>query len=382
MEKQMQNKKLTTEEGLGLLVNSMKHCEASNSWITPSIQPYLDEIRDFKLLPHQFLSVFTQDYLVFIVFDDQQERWCIGPMLTESVEKVQYRLKMTSDSTLKQLRRVNFTQVKAIGSLVMSYWKDSQVEYEQIILGDMIKDQTQAIPATTKTSHAYFNEELNQRLLNLMITGNVDEMREFVKLFDQMSWDHLIQGNPLRSIKNTVITSISRYSFVAINEGLDYASMMKEADELIHRVESSESTQSCIQLLKETALRITYLIYEFKRGQYSKYTKYVLKKIKTDFNQNLTLAGLALELNISSSHLSRILSSETKQSFHDLLNSERIERAKDFLRQPQNNVAATAQLCGFLYQNHFTQVFKKHTGMTPKEYLRTVSPILKTQSAT
>jgi YesN/AraC family two-component response regulator len=382
MVKLMQNKKLTTEEGLGLLVNSMKHCEASDSWVITSLRPYLDEIRSYQLLPHQFLSVFTQDYLVFVVFDDHDERWCIGPMLFESVEKVQARLKMANDLTLKQLRRVNFSQVKSIGSLVMTYWKDSKTEFEQIVIGDVNIDHSLAIQTTTKTSHAYFNEELNQRLLNLMITGNVDEMREFVKLFDQMSWDHLIQGNPLRSIKNTVITSISRYSFVAINEGLDYATMMKEADELIHRVETSESTYTCIQILKETALRITYLIYEFKRARYSKYTKYVLKKIKTDFNQNLTLAGLALELNISSSHLSRILSSETKQSFHDLLNSERIERAKDFLRQPQNNVAATAQLCGFLYQNHFTQVFKKHTGMTPKEYLRTVSPILKTQSAT
>lgn len=378
----MQNKKLTTEEGLGLLVNSMNHCEASDSWVITSLRPYLDEIRSYQLLPHQFLSVFTQDYLVFVVFDDHDERWCIGPMLIESVEKVQARLKVANDLTLKQLRRVNFSQVKSIGSLVMTYWKDSKAEFEQIVIGDVNIDHSHATQTTTKTSHAYFNEELNQRLLNLMITGNVDEMREFVKLFDQMSWDHLIQGNPLRSIKNTVITSISRYSFVAINEGLDYATMMKEADELIHRVETSESTYTCIQILKETALRITYLIYEFKRARYSKYTKYVLKKIKTDFNQNLTLAGLALELNISSSHLSRILSSETKQSFHDLLNSERIERAKDFLRQPQNNVAATAKLCGFLYQNHFTQVFKKHTGMTPKEHLRTVSPILKTQSAT
>jgi hypothetical protein len=273
MEKLMQNKKLTTEEGLGLLVNSMKHCEASDSWVITSLQPYLDEIRSYQLLPHQFLSVFTQDYLVFVVFDDHDERWCIGPMLFESVEKVQARLKMANDLTLKQLRRVNFSQVKSIGSLVMTYWKDSKAEFEQIVIGDVNIDHSHATQATTKTSHAYFNEELNQRLLNLMITGNVDEMREFVKLFDQMSWDHLIQGNPLRSIKNTVITSISRYSFVAINEGLDYATMMKEADELIHRVETSESTYTCIQILKETALRITYLIYEFKRGQYSKYTK-------------------------------------------------------------------------------------------------------------
>lgn len=91
----------------------------------------------------------------------------------------------------------------------------------------------------------------------------------------------------------------------------------------------------------------------------------------------ITLSGLAIELNISSSHLSRIISNETKLSYHDLLNSERVEQAKEFLKHPSYNVAKVAQLCGFTYQNHFTQVFKKHSGMTPSEYIRSMSPILK-----
>lgn len=382
MEKNLYTKKLTTEEGLGLPVNSMKRCESSDTWVLASLQPYIQEIKNHKLMEHQFLSIFTQDFLIFIVFDDSNDRWCIGPMLSESFDMVQTRLQMQDGSLLQQLRQVSLSQVKSIGSLVMSFWKETTTEFEQIIIGNIDSSTQQMLPSPSKTTHVYFSEEINQRIQNLMISGNIDDMKDFVKLFDQMSWNHTIQGNTLRSMKNTVITAISRYSFVAINEGLDYASMMKEADEFIHRVETSDSNNTCVQVLKEVALRMTKLIYEFKRGQYSKYTKYVLKKIKTDFNQNLTLAGLAVELNISSSHLSRILSAETQQSFHDLLNSERIEHAKEFLRQPQNNVAATAQLCGFLYQNHFTQVFKKHTGMTPKEYLRTVSPILKTQTST
>jgi YesN/AraC family two-component response regulator len=382
MEKKLSAKKLTTEEGLGLPVTSFTQCETYDTWVLTSLQPYIQEIKNYKLLEHQFLSIFTQDFLVFIVFDDSDERWCIGPMLSENFDMDQKRLQMQDGSLLQQLRQVSLSQVKSIGSLVMSFWKETTTEFEQIIIGNIDSSTQQMLPSPSKTTHVYFSEEINQRIQKLMISGNIDEMKDFVKLFDQMSWNHTIQGNTLRSMKNTVITAISRYSFVAINEGLDYASMMKEADEFIHRVETCDSNNTCVQVLKEVALRMTKLIYEFKRGQYSKYTKYVLKKIKTDFNQNLTLAGLAVELNISSSHLSRILSAETQQSFHDLLNSERIEHAKEYLRQPQNNVAATAQLCGFLYQNHFTQVFKKHTGMTPKEYLRTVSPILKTQTST
>lgn len=370
-------KKQTTKDGLGLNVCSLDEHLQTSFWFSSLLQPHIDNLSSYVLKEHQFVTLVVKDCLAFIAFDDQSVRLCIGPMLIESIEKVENILKLNDVNLFNDLRQVNLNQVKAIGSLVMSYWKDLNVPFEQLPLYS-INTVSQAHSTTpTIKSYVAMDEEIIQKMNSLMASGNIDDMHDFLRRFDRMDLDKIVCKNTLRTTKNNVISSISRYSFIAINEGLDYISMMKETDEFISRVESYDSVKSCIVLLKESAIRFTTLIQDFKHGDYSKYTKYILKKIKNDYNQNLTLAGLALELNISSSHLSRILSNETKLSFNDLLNSERIEQAKEYLKHPSNNVATVAHLCGFTYQNHFTQVFKKHTGVTPSEYLRSMSPILK-----
>jgi YesN/AraC family two-component response regulator len=369
-------KKQTTKEGLGLSVCSLEELLQTSFWFSSYLQDHYDDLSTYDLKENQFITLVVKECLVFIVFDNNNERLCIGPMLIKSVEETQVLLSLSDINLFNDLRHVSMSQVKAIGSLVMSYWTDKNMQFQQLPLYT-IKSSEDTSTNPSSSLSVYLDEEIIQKMNSLMATGNIDDMQGFLKYFDTVNLDKIISKDSLRATKNNVIASISRYSFIAINEGLDYLGMMKEADEFIYRVESYDNVKSCILLLKESAIRYTTLIQDFKHGDYSKYTKYVIKKIKNDYSQNLTLAGLALELNISSSHLSRILSNETKLSFNDLLNSERIEQAKEYLKHPSNNVAAVAHLCGFTYQNHFTQVFKKHTGMTPSEYLRSMSPILK-----
>ena len=371
-------KKQTTKDGLGLNVFSLEELHETSFWFSPFLQPHFKDLTSLELKENQYRTFVVKDCLAFILFDDQSERLCFGPMLIESIETTQALLKQYDNNVFKDLRHVNMTQIKAIGSLVMSYWKDLNVDFEHLALNYIESPYLEASSLnTTNEAHVPMDEEIIQKMNSLMSNGSINDMHDFLRYFDTMDLDKIVCRNTLRSTKNNVISSISRYSYIAINEGLDYLAMVKEADEFISRVESYDNIKSCILLLKEAALRYTTLIQDFKHGGYSKYTKYVLKKIKNDYNQNLTLSGLAVELNISSSHLSRIISNETKLSYHDLLNSERIEQAKEFLKHPTNNVAKVAQLCGFTYQNHFTQVFKMHSGMTPSEYIRSMSPILK-----
>lgn len=371
-------KKQTTKDGLGLNVFSLEELHETSFWFSSFLQPHFKDLTSFELKEHQYIPLIVKDCLAFIVFDDQSVRLCFGPMLIESIETTQALLKQYDVNVFNDLRLVNMNQVKAIGSLVMSYWKDLNVDFEHCSSNFIDSPCLEASTlSTTNHAHVPMDEEIIQKMNALMSSGNINDMHDFLRYFDSMDLDKIVCRNTLRTTKNNVISSVSRYSYIAINEGLDYLAMVKEADEFISRVESYDNIKSCILLLKEAALRYTTLIQDFKQGGYSKYTKYVLKKIKNDYNQNLTLSGLAIELNISSSHLSRIISNETKLSYHDLLNSERVEQAKEFLKHPSYNVAKVAQLCGFTYQNHFTQVFKKHSGMTPSEYIRSMSPILK-----
>ena len=369
--------KLTNEVKMRYPIHRYKDVSQDQYEFASVLQPYYSRIDAIALQHHQFISVITPEFLVFVLFDYQRERWCIGPFLISTVEMANKKLNYTDLTALESLRQVNVNQIKTIASFIISIIKGEGHDLEQISLGEnsdlLIEDQPFI---SQRQTSIHISEQLLTHLRDLMITGNVYEVRHFVSHFDMVALENIIHGHSLRSIKNHIISYISRCSFIAMNEGLDYASMMKEADEFVSRLETYYTYQDSVNVLKEATVRFTQLIYDFKQGQYSKYTKYVIKKIYSNYNQNLTLAGFANELKISSSHLSRILSSDTQQSFHDLLNSYRVKKAKELLKEPQNNIATVAHHCGFLYQNHFTQVFKKHTGMTPKEYVKSVAPVL------
>lgn len=85
----------------------------------------------------------------------------------------------------------------------------------------------------------------------------------------------------------------------------------------------------------------------------------------------LTLDKIAEELNLSKSHLSRLINTELKTSFPDYINQLRIKEAQYYLKHPDFSnytLVAIGLEAGFASKTTFNNTFKKVTGMTPSEY--------------
>lgn len=86
---------------------------------------------------------------------------------------------------------------------------------------------------------------------------------------------------------------------------------------------------------------------------------------------NLTLDKVADELNISKSHLSRIINSELGNGFPDYINALRVKEAKRYLTNPEFSnytLVAIGLEAGFNSKTTFNNAFKKSTGITPSEF--------------
>ena len=90
--------------------------------------------------------------------------------------------------------------------------------------------------------------------------------------------------------------------------------------------------------------------------------------LEDHFMENIGLKDLAEAINISPSHLSRLLMKETGISFGEILSRIRIERAKSLLL---NGISAKVAsfLVGFRDQSYFTKVFTKIEGISPSRYI-------------
>jgi len=90
--------------------------------------------------------------------------------------------------------------------------------------------------------------------------------------------------------------------------------------------------------------------------------------IEDHFMENIGLKDLAKAINISPSHLSRLLMKETGISFGEILSRIRIARAKSLLLNGIS-VKVTSFLVGFRDQSYFTKVFTKIEGISPSRYI-------------
>lgn len=103
----------------------------------------------------------------------------------------------------------------------------------------------------------------------------------------------------------------------------------------------------------------------------SSYVKSAIAYMNRDYSKSISLQSVAGDIGISMGYLSTIFKTETGQGFTDYLNYLRISSAIHMLELGERDFHKIAEECGFQDYAYFFKVFKKRTGITPKNYLRT-----------
>lgn len=100
-----------------------------------------------------------------------------------------------------------------------------------------------------------------------------------------------------------------------------------------------------------------------------------MSKCKYYLDPDLSLRVLAEELGVHHNTLTRLINKGSGKNFNDFINQFRIDEVKRKIVDPTNahlTIEAVAYESGFNSKATFNRNFKKITGMTPREYLRTI----------
>lgn len=90
--------------------------------------------------------------------------------------------------------------------------------------------------------------------------------------------------------------------------------------------------------------------------------------IDANLTGDLALDALAKSVALSTFHFARAFKITTGESPHAYVVGRRVRAAKQLLRESDLPLAEVARRCGFKTQSHFTGVFRKRVGLTPKVY--------------
>ncbi len=94
----------------------------------------------------------------------------------------------------------------------------------------------------------------------------------------------------------------------------------------------------------------------------------VLDYIHESLDQDIKLADLAGLIEMSQFHFSHLFKQAIGTSPHQYLLQQRVERAKQLLKQTDQSIIDIAFLCGFNSHSHLSKQFRQFTGMTPTAY--------------
>ena len=85
-------------------------------------------------------------------------------------------------------------------------------------------------------------------------------------------------------------------------------------------------------------------------------------------SEAVSAEAIARALYISRPYLSKKFKEETGENLTDFVLQEKTEEAKRLLRYSDKSLTAIGAYLGFSSPGHFSRVFKKYAGVSPREY--------------
>ena len=90
--------------------------------------------------------------------------------------------------------------------------------------------------------------------------------------------------------------------------------------------------------------------------------------IDKPFDRAITLESTAAKIGLSPQYLSRVFKERYKTKFIDYLTHRRISYARELLKDRRLTMREIAERVGYGDANYFTRVFRKQTGVSPRQY--------------
>jgi AraC family transcriptional regulator len=91
--------------------------------------------------------------------------------------------------------------------------------------------------------------------------------------------------------------------------------------------------------------------------------------IQEHLSDNISLEAIANHIDLSCYHFCRLFKQSTGFTPYQYVIQQRVERAKQLLKQRKMSISEIAIACGFSHQSHLNRHFKRLTGVTPKTWI-------------
>lgn len=209
--------------------------------------------------------------------------------------------------------------------------------------------------------------EKHTKLINSIKYSEVEEIRK--NLNEALGEIYLESINNINLLKFRMLELFVLITRSMLLAGAKIDSLYKLTENYIKYTENLNDIHSYSAWLKDILNDfISEIILKRKRlGRINKAIDY----INQNLNKKVTLSEIASYVGLSKSRFSYLFHKEFGETFSDYILKLKIDKAKELLNNTSYTISDIAYALSFYDQSYFTKVFKKITGNTPKNYLKT-----------
>ena len=254
---------------------------------------------------------------------------------------------------------------KHLDKIAQAY-KESEIALKyKLIMGVDTLIYFDIIQHGEKLTFSYpFNIE--KGLFHSIQTGDTEECNRVINLlFSNINQYNLISPDYIYMICTELLLMTSR---MITEEGGDINKIFKEGIFSIEEIMKNESIGDLRQWFKHIYKQIADYVNVLKKGNTKGIVKDIKHYIEKNYNMEINLNDLANQFYINPSYLSQMFKNETGQNLIDYITFVRILNAKRLLMDKDMKIYEVSIMTGYPDSKYFSQVFKKITGVTPKEF--------------
>lgn len=211
------------------------------------------------------------------------------------------------------------------------------------------------------------NYKVEEQFTSIIVSGDVYRAEDFNASY---ILSHTTQGeeDSVQDEKTRLRIFEAICNRAAIRGGIDiqFANQISKNFEL--SIDSLNSIRESEALSQDIILDYTWAVNNYSLQGYSNLIRKAVLNIRRNLALPYGLNRLATNLQVSKEHLAREFKKETGKTVSLYIQYSKVLEAIEMLKYSNYSVSDISARLGFSSSSYFTNVFKKHMGVSPKQY--------------
>lgn len=210
--------------------------------------------------------------------------------------------------------------------------------------------------------------DLERLLLRMVRRGDTHALKKWLATAPAVRGG-VVANDQLRQRKNLFIVTATLVSRAAVQGGMDVDDAFTLSDSYIRQCELLPSPERIMNLQYRMLLDYAERVERLRTvGRPTKLALDVANYVQHHLSEAISAERIANALYISRPHLSRKFKEDTGESLTDFVLKEKTEEAKRLIRYSDKPMTAIGAYLGFSSPSHFSRVFRRYAGVSPREY--------------